>query len=282
MGTRNPYAVNGYQNTNATNSNAPNRYADAYGPESPSSNSVNSYSSRGRRAGVWGGFGDIIPQGGSIDAQAPPKRSRYGSNEDTSRRRRAEPSEPRYGDAGRGKDRGGRPNGSGLEQAQPSRRGGKSMEEVLQYIQSEWEFMGSDECVPVQVALRLMDPSTLGLADREPQFRQTHMDLQMALRSIVNQHHQDFNSSIGTYHKIQSSIQNSQSRVRYLKNALGDARGGLLTTKPELKGLATSSQMLDDNLQLFTQIESIQALPERLEARISEKRFLAAVDVLQE
>src|SRR2546423_10892880 len=166
--------------------------------------------------------------------------------------------------------------------APPSRRGGKNMEEVLQYIKSEWSFMEGDECVPVQVALKLMDPSTLGLADREPQFQQTHMDLQTALRSIVNEHHQDFNSSIGTYHKIQSSIQNSQSRVRYLKNALEDARGGLLPPKPELKGLATLSQSLDDNLQLFAQIESIQAVPERLEARISEKRFLAAVDVLQE
>ena len=52
--------------------------------------------------------------------------------------------------------------------------------------------------------------------------------------------------------------------------------------KPELKGLATSSQGFDDTLQLLGQIETIQAIPERLEGRISEKRFLAAVDVLQE
>jgi exocyst complex component 4 len=66
--------------------------------------------------------------------------------------------------------------------------------------------------------------------------------------------------------------------VRYLKNALGEAKGGLLTTKPELKGLATSSQAFDDSLQLFTQIESIQAVPEKLEGHITEKRFLTAVD----
>jgi exocyst complex component 4 len=282
MGTRNPYAVNGHQNTNASNSNISNRYGDLYSQENPSSNSVNSYSSRERRTGGWGGFGDASSQGDAHDAQPPPSRPRYGSNEDTARRRRPEPNEARYGETSRSRDRGAKPNGFGGKHSQLSRRGGKSMEEVLQYIQSDWKFMGGDECVPVQVALKLMDPSTLGLADREPQFQQTHMDLQMALRSIVNEHHQDFNSSIGTYHKIQSSIQNSQSRVRYLKNALGDARGGLLTTKPELKGLATSSQSLDDNLQLFGQIESIQAVPEKLEARISEKRFLTAVDILQE
>ncbi len=46
--------------------------------------------------------------------------------------------------------------------------------------------MGGEECVPVQVALQLSDPSTLGLATREPEFQQAHFDLQKALKSIVN------------------------------------------------------------------------------------------------
>lgn len=322
MSGRNPYAVNGYANTNATNPNASARYGDVYNQDNPSSTSVNSHTSRGRRTGGRGGFAESSqedvhnPQAGSArprygsnesgaqrrqqessggrggfagssqedihNPQAGSARMRYGNNEASAQRRPPESAERQNPANQRSRDRGPRPNGTNGAQAYAPRRGGKSMEEVLQYIQSDWKFMGGDECVPVQVALKLMDPSTLGLAEREPQFQQTHVDLQMALRSIVNEHHQDFNSSIGTYHKIQSSIQNSQSRVRYLKNALGDARGGLLTTKPELKGLATSSQSLDDNLQLFGQIESIQAVPEKLEAQISEKRFLTAVDVLQE
>lgn len=61
---------------------------------------------------------------------------------------------------------------------------------------------------------------------------------------------------------------------------MDEAKAGLLSTKPELKGLATSSQNYDDILQLFTQIEEIQSLPEKLESLISDKRFLAAVEVL--
>lgn len=94
------------------------------------------------------------------------------------------------------------------------------------------------------------------------------------------EHHQGFNSSIGTYHKIQSSIQSSQGRVRTLRSALDDAKSGLLSTKPELKGLATSSQKYDDIIQLFNQIQEIQTHPEKLESLISDKRFLAAVEVL--
>lgn len=46
--------------------------------------------------------------------------------------------------------------------------------------------MGGEDCVPVQVALQLMDPSTLGLANREPEFQQTQIDLQKSLKKIVN------------------------------------------------------------------------------------------------
>ncbi|GLI74884.1 exocyst subunit [Penicillium ochrochloron] len=156
----------------------------------------------------------------------------------------------------------------------------RSVEDVLESIQRDWDFMTDAECIPVQVALSLMDTSTLGKADREPDFINMYNQIQRTLKAIVNEHHQGFNSSIGTYHMIQSNISSSQGRVRNLRNSLEEAKSGLLSTKPELKGLATSSQNYDDILQLFAQIEEIQSLPEKLESRISDKRFLAAVEVL--
>ncbi|KAJ5099530.1 hypothetical protein N7532_006531 [Penicillium argentinense] len=156
----------------------------------------------------------------------------------------------------------------------------QSVEAVLQSIQRDWDFMTDAECIPVHVALSLMDTSTLGKAEREPEFLNMYNQIQRTLKSIVNEHHQGFNSSIGTYHMIQSNISSSQGRVRNLRHSLEEAKSGLLSTKPELKGLATSSQNYDDILQLFTQIEEIQSLPEKLESRISDKRFLAAVEVL--
>lgn len=95
------------------------------------------------------------------------------------------------------------------------------------------------------------------------------------------EHHQGFNSSIGTFHQIQSSLQSSQHRVRNLKTSLVSAKSQLATAKPELKEFATASQNYDDMLQMLNSIEQLQQVPEKLEARISEKRFLTAVDILQ-
>lgn len=59
-------------------------------------------------------------------------------------------------------------------------------EEILSSIRLDWDFMTEGRCVPVQVALRLIDSSSLGLANRYQQFRQTNQDLQSVLKSIVN------------------------------------------------------------------------------------------------
>lgn len=154
--------------------------------------------------------------------------------------------------------------------------------EILRYIQQQWSFMASDSCIPIKVALQLMDPSSLGLADQYDQFQDVHQQLQNALKVIVNEHHQGFNSSIGTFHKIQAAIHSSQHRVRTLRAGLVQAKGSLATPRPELRAFATSSQNYDQMLQILGQIEQLQAVPERLEAQISEKRFLGAVATLQE
>jgi exocyst complex component 4 len=60
------------------------------------------------------------------------------------------------------------------------------IEDVLQYIRQNWDFMTQDQCVPIEVALKLMDSSSLGLASQYGQFRTTHQELQQALKAIVN------------------------------------------------------------------------------------------------
>lgn len=141
--------------------------------------------------------------------------------------------------------------------------------------------MVDNDCIPVQLALQLLDSSSVGRAHEYRKFQHTHTYLQDSLKGIVHEHHQGFNSSIGTFHKIQGSIQASQKKVRTLKESLAASRASLSATDPELKKLYKSSQMYDDVLQTLNELEELRGVPDQLEARISEKRFLTAVDVLQ-
>ncbi|KAL3452855.1 hypothetical protein BJX65DRAFT_292779 [Aspergillus insuetus] len=252
---------------------------------------------RDRRPGGYGGFYPEASQQPSLSPNQSPERRRDRFDRDD-RSYSSSRSRTRGPDPDRDRER--RPQGgpgNNVSHGDTSRLGNVAgqrsatsaggtqaicISDVLHSIQREWDFVATDDCVPVQVALQLMDTSTLGKAEREPDFLDVHQKIQQTLKAIVNEHHQGFNSSIGTYHKIQSSIQSSQSRVRNLRHALEDAKAGLLSTKPELKELATSSQKYDDIIQLFSQIQEIQSLPEKLESRLSDKRFLGAVEVLHD
>ncbi|PTB78621.1 exocyst complex component [Trichoderma longibrachiatum ATCC 18648] len=157
----------------------------------------------------------------------------------------------------------------------------RQIAQVLDHIKSEWPSMCREDCVPVQLALQLLDNSSVGRAHDYRKFQTTHKYLQESLKNIVHEHHQGFNSSIGTFHKIQSSIQVSQKRVRALKESLAQAKTSLCATDPGLKILSEESKEYDELLQTLNELDDLRAVPDQLEARISEKRFLTAVDVLQ-
>ncbi len=57
---------------------------------------------------------------------------------------------------------------------------------MLNDITRDWNFMTENRCVPAQVALQLLDESSLGLARRYDEFQDTQLQLQNALRAIVN------------------------------------------------------------------------------------------------
>lgn len=61
-----------------------------------------------------------------------------------------------------------------------------SVSDILGVIEKDWDFMTLDSCVPVKVALQLMDTSSLGRAHQYGAFQQTNSDLQYALQAIVN------------------------------------------------------------------------------------------------
>ncbi|KAI4151969.1 MAG: hypothetical protein LQ341_000806 [Variospora aurantia] len=152
-------------------------------------------------------------------------------------------------------------------------QGGRQIEDVLRHINDKWDFMASEDCIPVHVALQLMDHSSLGRGRDYQDFQRTSRHLQKALRSIVN----------GTLRASQaSSIQASQTRVRALKESVYSAKSNLMEAKPELQELGSSSQRYERMVQILGQMEKLQTVPELLDARIAEKHFLAAVDLLQD
>lgn len=58
--------------------------------------------------------------------------------------------------------------------------------DALEHIHDKWDIMTKDNCVPVHIALQLMDFSSLGRGNDYEDFQQTSKQLQKALKAIVN------------------------------------------------------------------------------------------------
>jgi exocyst complex component 4 len=213
-------------------------------------------SNRTRRAGQYGTnpYGGVGTGGGGYDGPAD-----ASSASDTAGARQLP--RPTSLERSRAKRRSGGASAGGWgQQRSPTRRrdaegygdGSRAVEEVLRQIRADWAFMTDEKCVPVQVALQFMDNSSLGLANRYSRFKQLHAQLQVALKQIVNEQHQGFNSSIGRFHSIQSALQTGQTRLRTLRESLGKTQGSFTTAKPELRGLADASQNYDDMLMTLS------------------------------
>jgi len=305
--SNNPYATNDYEDyapTNTTNSNPSGQYADHYLPQNnTSSASVNSYGSRDRRrrednpyarqesAGP-GGYGQPLyadlpaPQDNERQQGLATREREYGGERpynDTRSRGQRPMAPPPQPPAQHMPQSGPYTNGYGaFSRTYGTGKPTRSMEDALRHIQTNWKSMEGDECIPVKVALQLMDPSSLGLADKEADFTNAHLDLQTSLQGVVNEHYADFNSAVGTYHKIQNAIRESQNRVRMLKGGLMNVKGGMTAVRPELRGLAETSGELDNIVGMLSVVEGLKSVPGKLEERISEKRFLGAVDTLND
>lgn len=250
------YYGNGYNSSRGDLSDKyahTNGYTNGYGHDDSSS----------RRPGGYGGFSSPDPTSRTPFYSAPQR-----SPDAFSRRpRRRSPEMPQTRNRSRSV-------GAGPAAAQ--------IEDILAYIKREWSFMTEDRCIPVQVATQLLDPSSLGLARRADEFRDVQQQLQTALKAVVNEHHQDFSTAVVQFHQIQSSIQASHQKVQDLRAGLVLAKSNLLSSKPEYQSLISQSRNYADMLDKLHTIEQIQNIPVRLETSMSDKRFLIAVDMLQD
>lgn len=140
-----------------------------------------------------GGYGGLSEEPQQADYSTSPSRERSRARVEREQRQATSRSRTRDPNAGArragGRDETGYTSrsrgGEGSDGARRA-RGAQAIEDILQSIQRDWDFMASDECVPVQVGLQLMDNSTLGKADREPEFLEMHKQIQKTLKAIVN------------------------------------------------------------------------------------------------
>ncbi|KAF9015552.1 exocyst complex component sec8 [Cyathus striatus] len=149
---------------------------------------------------------------------------------------------------------------------------------VLDQVKDGWEFVINPDFNTVDLALQLLDESSLG-KDIES-FKTTKNLLSKALQSSVDKHYQAFATSLPHHASLLNHLASVQSQISNTRSALFESKEALGNKRADLVQLWSRSQILDEMIKMLDQIEHLKTIPDMLETLISEKRLLQASVVL--
>lgn len=145
---------------------------------------------------------------------------------------------------------------------------------VLDQIRDEWEFIIDPDFNHVELALQLLDESSVG-KDMDS-FRQTKHMLARALKGSVDKHYQALAASLPHHAALLTHLSNTQGQITDTRAALQEAKESLGNRRADLAQLWTRGQTLEDMMRLLDQMEYLKGVPDVLETLMSEKRLLSA------
>ncbi|KTW28876.1 hypothetical protein T552_01505 [Pneumocystis carinii B80] len=156
----------------------------------------------------------------------------------------------------------------------------EEIEDILQYIKEKWNSLTKEECNSVVSALELFDKSSLGKDYNA--FKETYQRLQKAFKSIINEHYDEFSSSIGTFEMIMQNIAKSLEKTNEINEMILESQERFSFKENDLNHIYQHSSQLKETLRILKAIDDFRRIPDILEKHISEKKFLTAINLLRE
>lgn len=147
-------------------------------------------------------------------------------------------------------------------------------------MSQQWKELLEENSNNLEVALSLMDTSSIGKARYINNFNSLRKKLQSNLKEYVDINYQGFNSSIGLYRTVASTISNSQDNINNAKELLIRARADLATRRPVLKEMRATSLKYEKMINVLSTIEELKEVPDTLETQIGRKQFLSAYNTM--
>ncbi|KAJ3508842.1 hypothetical protein NLJ89_g5535 [Agrocybe chaxingu] len=154
-----------------------------------------------------------------------------------------------------------------------SKRAGE-IDAVLDQVKDGWEFVIDPNFNNVDLALQLLDESSLG-KDMDS-FRRTKNMLSRALKGSVDKHYQAFAASLPHHASLLSHLSATQTEISAARTALTEAKEALGGKRTDLIQLWNRGQTLEEMIKILDQIEHLKTVPDLLETLMSEKRLLQA------
>lgn len=154
------------------------------------------------------------------------------------------------------------------------------LNEVMNYIKYEWPQVLEPNANPIELAISLLDDSSVGMAYKLPEFEDISDRVSSALRHVVNDHHEVFNNVIGGYHTLLNSSKLNQRDANDIKQLLESTKKEMHDKSDTLQELNSTSIRYNEMIDILDAMDYLNSLPDKIEQLTLEKRIHQIYDII--
>lgn len=154
------------------------------------------------------------------------------------------------------------------------------LKEVQTTLRYEWPQCLQENANPIEMAVSLLDDTSVGMAYKLPEFQDLSKQTKTALRHVVNEHHDIFNNSIGSYHVLLSTLQDSQHDSIQIKEMLESATTEIHNRSDVLTELNQTSARYSEMIEILDAMDELVSIPDKIDQLIIDKKIHQVYDVI--
>ncbi|ODV81812.1 uncharacterized protein CANTADRAFT_44434 [Suhomyces tanzawaensis NRRL Y-17324] len=154
------------------------------------------------------------------------------------------------------------------------------LKEAQSSLRYDWPQLLQDDANPIELAVAFLDDTSVGLAHRLSEFEQVKQSTESALRNVVNDHHELFNNSVGSYHLLLSTLTESQQDSIAIKHMLESTTKDIHDRSDILGELSQTSARYADMIEILDAINEMMDIPTRIDQLVGDKKIHEVYDVI--
>ncbi|KAK6460677.1 Sec8 exocyst complex component-specific domain-containing protein [Scheffersomyces coipomensis] len=156
------------------------------------------------------------------------------------------------------------------------------LKEVQNTIKYDWADLLRDDANPIETAMYLLDDSSVGLAHKKQEFDMIRSNTENALRAVVNDHHEVFNNSIGSFHLLLDTLQDSQSDSNDIKDILESTVRDVQDRSEALREYSQTSARYSELIEILDAITEVSSIPNKIDQLTQERKIHEVYDVISQ
>ena len=154
------------------------------------------------------------------------------------------------------------------------------LKEIYNTMKYDWPQILSENANPIEMAVGLLDDTSVGMAHKLDEFENLRQQTSTALRQVVNDKYELFNNSVSSYHLMLPLMDKSQQDANNIKKMLQATTSEIHTRSDTLNELNTAAIKINETIDILDAIEEINAIPDKIDQLVADKKVHQVYDVI--